>query len=487
MSTLRATTVDGLGIPVPFYDRAAVIPSVVHLGVGNFHRSHQAEYLDRVLSSGDLTWGICGVGLLPRDEQVGAALRDQDTLYTLVTLKPDGDAAAKVVGSIVEYLFAPENPHAVLERLADPLTRIVTLTITEGGYGVDDTTGEFSPYDPLIIDDLQSSETPGSALGYLVEAIRLRRDRQIPPFTVVSCDNIPSNGRVTRTAITGFARARDPELAEWIGTEVSFPSSMVDRITPVTTDATRAMVRDSFHIDDRCPVASESYLQWVVEDDFPRGRPNFEHVGVQLVDDVVPYELMKLRLLNASHQAMGYLGLLAGFDKVHEVSRDPAFNAFLRRYMLREARPTLAPVPGIDLDAYCDELMSRFAGDAVGDTLHRQVVDGSERLAKFLVPVLRDQLRSGGEITCSAIVLAGWSLYLEQHLVPDSAPLSDRRASELLPFAARNRASPGALLDFAPVFGDLGHDARLRTAYREACGALASDGAQRLVASISDS
>ncbi|RIK11332.1 MAG: mannitol dehydrogenase [Acidobacteria bacterium] len=481
---LGEAVLPGLSVPTPAYDRRAVVPSVVHLGVGNFHRSHQAVVLDRVLAAGDLGWGVCGVGLLPGDAGTIASLQAQDGLYTLVTVEPDGSPQARVVGSLVDVRLAPEDPAAVLERLADPVTRIVTLTITEGGYGVDDATGQFRPDDPLILADLDGGAAPRSAVGYLVEALRLRRDRGTGPFTVVSCDNLQGNGQVARTAVLGLARARDPELAGWIAASVPFPSSMVDRITPATTDADRALVRESAGVEDRCPVRSESYLQWVLEDDFAAGRPDLGRAGVQLVEDVAPYELMKLRLLNASHQAIGYLGLLAGYEHVHEVCRDPGLAGFLRRYMDREARPTLAPVPGVDLDDYCTSLLTRFSGDALADTLRRQVVDGSERLAKFLVPVLRDQLAAGGDITCCATVLAAWGRHLDRHLEPGAEELPDRRAAELLELAARERHAPGALLDLVPVFGGVGAHPRLRTAYTKARHALEHEGARDVAARL---
>lgn len=487
MTTLNEGALAGLTIATPTYDRRSVIASVVHLGVGNFHRSHQAVYLDRVLSAGDLGWGICGVGLLPGDTVMADGLRAQDGLYTLLTVDPQTGTEPRVIGSIVDYLFAPDDPQAVVERLADPVTKIVTLTITEGGYGVDDSTGEFAPQDQLILDDLQGTGAPRSALGYLVAALRLRRERRLGPFTVVSCDNMQANGHVTRTAVTEFARAHDAGLARWIQDTVTFPSSMVDRITPVTTDETRTLVRNEFGVQDRCPVLSEAYLQWVLEDDFAAGRPDLEQAGVQLVDDVEPYELMKLRLLNASHQATSYLGLLAGCEWVHEVCRDPAFEAFLGRYMHREARPTLAPVPGVNLDDYCQSLISRFSSDAVGDTLRRQVVDGSERLAKFLVPVLRDQLEHDGDIECCVTVLAAWGLFLQQHLQAGARPLQDRRADELLSLAALDRDNPGVLLGLTSVFGDLGSDTRLRSAYRSARRALDLDGSRHVVTQLGGS
>lgn len=484
MTRLDPTTLPRLapGVALPAYDRTAVTVGVVHFGVGGFHRSHEAVFLDDVLAAGDLAWGVCGVGVMPQDARTRDGLTAQDGLYSLATTAPDGTRSTRVVGSIVRYLYAPDDPEAVLEVLADPRTRIVSLTVTEGGYGVDDATGRFAPHDEATVADLGSSGPPRSVLGYLAAGLRRRRDRGVAPFTVVSCDNIQGNGRVARLALTSFARAADPELADWIGAHVAFPCSMVDRITPVTTDETRRAAAADLGVEDRWPVRSESYLQWVLEDDFPLGRPDLAAVGVQVVDDVEPYELMKLRLLNASHQAMSYLGLLAGHTWVHEVCRDPSLVAFLRRYMATEAIPTLRPVPGVDLDAYCDQLVARFASEAVQDTLERQVVDASERIPKFLLPVLREQLRLGGPIECCALVLAAWSRYLEQGLGPDGRTITDPRREALLEAVGREAEHPGALLDLAAVFGDLGADERLRTAYLAARSDLVARGASSVMA-----
>lgn len=485
MTELRASTVGQLDIPGPTYDRDRATPGVVHLGVGNFHRSHQAVYLDRVLQAGDLSWGICGVGLLAGDEPLARTLRDQDLLYTSLTVDPDGTTQARVIGSLVQHIYAPDDPKAVLDRLAAPSTRIVSLTITEGGYGVQEDTGKFNPDDPLVLADLAGNGTPRSALGLIVAALKVRRQAGTTPFTVVSCDNIQSNGKVARSAVTGFAAIQDPELASWIQDAVVFPSSMVDRITPVTTPATRQLVQDVFGVPDRAPVLSESYLQWVLEDDFPAGRPDLDQVGVQLVGDVLPYELMKLRLLNASHQVMSYLGILAGFEWVHETCQDPDFDAFLRRYMDREARPTLAPVPGVDLDRYCQDLMTRFASPAVGDTLQRQVVDGSERLAKFLVPVIGEQLRNGGDITCAVTAVAAWGIYAEQRIAA-GADLADRRTVEIAGLLGPDRDEPGTLVHLNSVFGVLGSNDRFRREYEDARSAILQHGSRHVVNALGD-
>ncbi|WP_291053092.1 mannitol dehydrogenase family protein [Herbiconiux sp.] len=484
MTELNTGTLGELdpAVAVPAYDRSAVTRGIVHFGVGAFHRSHEAMFVDRLLAAGASDWGIAGVGTLDGDAAMRDALGAQDGLYTLVTTAPDGEVEARVIGSIVDYIFAPGHPDAVLAALRDPATRIVSLTITEGGYGIIDATGAFEPRDPATLADLEglpAGAAPTSALGFVTVGLRERRDAGQVPFTVMSCDNIQGNGHVARAAVLAFAARIDPALAEWIESSVSFPNSMVDRITPATTDESRERVSAEFGLDDRWPVLSESFVQWVLEDDFTAGRPAFDEVGVQLVADVEPYELMKLRLLNASHQAMSYLGLLSGAVYVHEVCRDRLFADFLLGYMTSEARPTLAPVPGVDLDEYSAELMRRFGSEAIKDTLMRQIVDGSDRIPKFLLPVVREQLRTGGEIERSVLVLAAWSRFIEG-VADDGSALHpvDKRLDELRAAVAGEADAPGSFLDYAPVFGDLGADTRLRTAFVAARSRLAADGAR---------
>lgn len=478
MTELTAATIDRLDprVATPAYDRSALQVGIVHFGVGGFHRAHQQVYLDAIAATGETGWGVCGVGLLPQDAAARDAAVAQDGLYTLTTNAPDGSQESRVIGTLIRYLYAPDDPAAVLDVLTAESTRIVTLTITEGGYGVDDATGEFDPHDELTLRDLAGANPPHSAFGYLTEALRLRRDRGIPPFTVVTCDNIQGNGHVAKKAVVAFARSRDSQLAEWIDATVNFPCSMVDRITPAPTAQTSQAMHDAYGIDDRWALQSESFIQWVVEDEFPTGRPDLASVGVQVVPDVEPYELMKLRLLNASHQAMCYLGLLDGQTRVHDVCQDPVYVAFLRRYMDAEAMSTLQPVPGVDLPAYCDQLIERFAGEAVRDTLERLAVDGSDRLPKFVLPVLRHQLAAGGPIDCCVLVLAAWSRFLEGGLGENARTVNDRRAGQLLPLAAQERTRPGALLEFTPVFADLAGDQRFVTSYLAARAELASHG-----------
>lgn len=487
MTALNAASLDTLSpaVAVPTYDRTQIGSAIVHFGVGGFHRAHEAMYIDALLRAGDTEWGICGVGIMPFDLKMRDALDAQDGLYTLATTSPEGETEARVIGSIAEYLYAPDNPLAVLDKLADPGTRIVSLTITEGGYSIDDATGAFAPSDEATLSDLTGATPPRSVLGYLTAALRLRRDAGTPPFTVMSCDNIQGNGHVAKTALLAFIDQVDPELTAWVAEHVAFPSSMVDRITPATTDAVRADIADRFGIQDLWPVHSESYVQWVLEDTFTLGRPPLETVGVQLVDDVMPFELMKLRMLNASHQAMGYVGLLADLHYAHEVCTDPLFVEFLRGYMHREAIPTLDEVPDTDLGEYCELLLARFGSEAVRDTLARLVYDGSDRIPKFLLPVVRARLVEGGEIAHSVLVLAAWSIFLEGKTESgEPTPMADRRLDEIQAAVAGEASTPGSFLDYAPVFGDLGQNETLRAAYITARGAIAANGIRATVAAL---
>ncbi|WP_116450677.1 mannitol dehydrogenase family protein [Blastococcus litoris] len=468
MTPLAARSLRSLNgqVATPSYDRSQVRPGVVHLGVGGFHRSHQAMYLDRLMSRGEaLDWGICGVGVLPADRTMAEVMAEQDCLYTLVVRNPDGSEDARVIGSIVEYLFAPDDPEAVVARMADPATRVVSLTVTEGGYNASAVTGEFDGSHPGVVHDLQPGAALRTSFGLVVEALVRRRERGIAPFTVVSCDNIPHNGDLARSSYAAFAGLRDPELGEWVRREVPFPNSMVDRITPATTDADRADVAERFGVEDRWPVVCEPWTQWVLEDTFSCGRPPLEDAGVQLVDDVVPYELMKLRLLNAGHQVLAQTGRLAGLRYVHEASGDELFRRLLQGYLDEEATPTLAPVPGIDLDAYKADLVGRFASPAIADTLDRICAEASDRIPQFLLPVLRANLASGEEIKRSVAVLAAWARSAEG-VDDDGRPveLTDSRAEAL---ADRARSSdPLAFVADRELFGDLVDDDRFTTAYR---------------------
>jgi mannitol 2-dehydrogenase len=476
-------------VPVPRYDRSAVRVGIVHIGVGGFHRAHQAMYLDRLMDDGEaMEWGICGVGVLDADHRMAEVTEAQDDLYTLVLKHADGTREPRVIGSMVEYLFAPADPEAVLARMTEPAVRIVSLTVTEGGYHVNPSTGEFDRRDDDIEHDLAEPATPRSTFGFLVEALRRRRDAGTGPFTVMSCDNIQGNGHVAHAMLTAFARLQDPDLAEWIEAEVPFPNSMVDRITPRTTDDDRDELAERFGIADAWPVVCEPFTQWVLEDRFAAGRPPFEDAGVQLVDDVTPYELMKLRLLNASHQAIAYLGYLAGYRYAHEVAQDPLFAGFTRAYMDREGAPTLQPVPGVDLEEYKATLIERFANPEIRDTLARLAAESSDRIPTWLVPVIRTNLDDGGEIERSALVVAAWARYAEGvDEAGDPIDVVDTgRAEDRIAAARRYPDEPLAFLADRDLFGDLVDDDRFTTAYRAHLDALHADGARATLQALED-
>ncbi|MDF2829585.1 MAG: mannitol dehydrogenase, partial [Mycobacterium sp.] len=315
---LSNETLPEVPIDKPGYNRREVGIGIVHFGVGGFHRAHQAMYVDRLLQTGEANeWGICGVGVLPGDRKMADVMSAQDGLYTLLALRADGGREARVIGSIVDYRYAPDDPEGVIELIAAPTTRIVSLTITEGGYSIDDA-------------------GPDSVFGLVTAALARRQERGLPSPTIVSCDNIEGNGTVARKAFTAYAEREHPSLAGWMAEHTQFPNSMVDRITPATSPEVIETVESEFDVQDQWPVAAEPFTAWVLEDHFSDGRPKFEDVGVMLVDDVMPYELMKLRLLNAGHQALCYFAYLAGYRLVHDAAGDPLFAEFLQRYMDEE-------------------------------------------------------------------------------------------------------------------------------------------------------
>ncbi len=493
MARLNDLLLSALPLPVvvPRYDRRTVTPGIVHIGVGGFHRAHEAVYLDDLMALGaGRKWGICGVGVRPADAAMRDALVPQDCLYTVVTRSAEGDAA-RVIGSLKRFLFAPEQTEAVLEALAAPETRIVSLTITEGGYNFSPATGEFDGENPDVRHDLKDPAHPVSVFGFLAEALDRRRRAGSAPFTILSCDNVPENGDMARKTLLAFAALRDPALRDpalrdWIAARAAFPNSMVDRITPQTTDADRAMVREEFGIEDDWPVVCEPFRQWIIEDKFSNGRPLLERVGVQFTTDVHPYEMMKLRLLNASHSAMGYLGFLAGFPFIHEIMADDVFREFIKRLMDQEVTPLLAPVPGIDLAEYKGTLLTRFANPAIKDQTARICLDGSSKVPKFLLPSLREAAGRGPSALLT-LALAGWLRYLRGVDGQGRAyVIDDPRADELQKLARAGGADPRPLLGLTDLFGDLGQSealVRRLTRYGEQ---LDADGAWATVARAVD-
>lgn len=478
MTALNSATLSSLTISTPSYDRSAASVGIVHFGVGNFHRSHEAMYLDRLMETGDaLDWGICGVGVLPQDAVMRDVMWAQDCLFTLVLQHPDGSLEPRVVGSVLEYLHGPEDAEEIYARLVDPAVRIVSLTVTEGGYLKNPATGEFDAADPSVVHDLEHREDPRTSFAYIVEGLRRRRAAGLAPFTVLSCDNLQGNGVYARQAVVGFARLLDPGLADWIDANVAFPNCMVDRITPATTDADREAVLREFAIEDRWPVPGEPFTQWIVEDEFPQGRPELEAVGVQFVEDVKPYELMKLRLLNASHQALAYFGAPLGYVLVDETMRDDRIREYLERYMAVEAAPTLGDLPGIDLGAYMATLIERFSNPRMRDTLARLATDGSNRMPTFTLPTIQANLEADRPVTLGAAMVAAWAEYWaligRGQLAASEVP-EDVHAAELA--AAALDASPTAFIEIGALFGDLAASGSFSEAFLSARRSLVERG-----------
>jgi fructuronate reductase len=391
------------GVAVPNYDRHDITPGIVHLGVGAFHRAHQAITIDDCLAAGETGWGIVGVSL--RSSDTRDALEPQDGLYTLAVRSGAGEQV-RVVGSILSLLVAPENPAALLEALAVPTTRIVTLTVTEKAY-LRAADGSLDAAHPDIVHDLANPTAPKTAHGFLVEALIRRRAAGTPPFTVLTCDNLPANGMTVRRLIIAFAKLRDAELARHVEQDVAFPSTMVDRIVPATTDADRARVSQSLGVEDAWPVMTEPFRQWVVEDHFPTGRPEWENFGVTMVEDVRPYEEMKLRLLNGAHSAIAYLGLLSGHETVDRAFGDPAIRRFVDR-LWAEAVPTLPKDAGLDTASYTAQLAERFANPALAHRIAQIGNDGSQKLPQRVVNSAVAQLKASRSADHLALAIAAW-------------------------------------------------------------------------------
>ncbi|HTM77529.1 MAG TPA: mannitol dehydrogenase family protein, partial [Devosia sp.] len=409
---LSAATLDAIAktASIPRYDRSSLAAGIVHFGVGNFHRAHQAIYLDDLFATGSgHDWALVGAGVRDADEAMRQKLLAQDLLTTVVEQEADA-STARVTGPMIDYL-RPGDSAAVIATLADPAIRIVSLTITEGGYYIDPASQKFDPTHPDIAYDATHIDAPKTAFGLILAGLLARRAAGIVPFTVMSCDNIPGNGHVTENAVIGLAALFDLELAEWVKANVAFPNGMVDRITPATSDRERALLADTFGIDDNWPVFCESFRQWVLEDNFPAGRPALEQVGVQFVADVAPYEHMKIRILNGGHAAIAYPAGLMDIHFVHEAMQNELVAAFLKKVENDEIIPIVPPVPNTDLNAYFALCVRRFGNPKIADTIRRLALDGSNRQPKFIIPSAVDRVAAGQSVTGLALVSALWCRY----------------------------------------------------------------------------
>ena len=458
----------GSRMPVPTYNRAWDKTGIVHIGVGGFHRAHMAYYLHQLKNGGAASeWGICGIGLREADTKLHDIFKTQDHLYTLMVKHPDGNIEPEVIGSIVDFKMGITDPEPVIDQMADADTRIVSLTITEGGYNFNPTTGEFNFDNPDIKYELQNPQDPKTVYGFLTAALKRRRDAGLPAFTILSCDNIEHNGDMARKMLIAFAEAQDADLTKWIAQEVDFPNSMVDRITPVTTQADIAFLANTYGIKDAWPVTCEPFIQWVVEDKFSNGRPDLEKVGVQFVPDVGPYEKMKLRLLNAGHSVLGILGALHGHKTINACMEDRTFVTFLRTFMDKEATPVLDEVKGIDLTAYKDSLEARFANPNIKDSVSRICSESSAKLPKFLIATIHDNLATGGSIKFAILVIAAWCYYSDKGMDRHGHPIEiiDALGTELHQAAEQTRTDPLAFIRQESLFGDLAKNERFTTLY----------------------
>lgn len=450
---------------IPTYDRSSLRAGIVHFGVGNFHRAHQALYLDDLFRQGlDHEWAILGAGILPSDEVMRAKLDDQDYLSTVIE-EDSNRSAARVIASMIGYL-PPDRAEDTIERLSDPAIRIVSLTITEGGYFIDPASGVFNPMHPAIVADSQMPKTPKTVFGLILAGLRRRRDRGMEPFTVMSCDNIVSNGEVTRAAVTGLARLIDPTFAEWVELNVAFPNAMVDRITPATTAREVAIALDEYGISDNCPVFCEEFKQWIIEDHFPSGRPGLEKVGVEFVKDVAPYEHMKLRILNGGHAAIAYPAALLDFEFVHQAMEDLDLRAFLTKLAISEIIPIVPPVPNINLDDYFAKVDRRFSNPKIADTIRRLSQDGSNRQPKFILPTTADRIALGLDVVGLSLVSALWCRYLAGFSDTGKAlEVSDVNAKRLVAAALKAKINPCEFIDQSGVFGALAQSDAFRKTF----------------------
>jgi len=465
---------------LPAYDPKSLTPGIVHFGVGNFHRAHQAVYLDDLFNIGSgHDWAIVGAGVLPSDAVMRDKLKAQDYLTTVVE-QDNNKTAARVTAPMIDVI-APDEKAALVEKLADPAIRIVSMTITEGGYFID-ASGQFNPAHPAIAEDGRNPQSPKTVFGLILAGLRLRKERGIPPFTIMSCDNIPGNGEVTENAVVGLARLSDADFARWVHENVAFPNSMVDRITPATGQREIDILREDFDIDDNWPVFCEEFKQWVMEDKFPAGRPRLEEVGVQFVPDVAPYELMKIRILNGGHAAIAYPAALLDIHFVHEAMEHPLIRAFLAKLEKEEIIPIVPPVPGTALNDYFALIERRFLNPKIGDTIPRLAQDGSNRQPKFILPSTRDRLAKGLDIVGLSLVSALWCRYFAG--TSDSGKeivFNDASADKLHEAALKAKDNPEAFLVFDEIFGEVSKSELFRKRFAHALATLWKEGTAKTI------
>ncbi len=452
----------------PLFDRDKITTSIAHIGVSNFHRSHQANYMhDLIEKHQGFNYGICGIDLLDSDRKTYNVLKDQDGLYTLITKDAAGLHKPKIIGSIVEYFFGPENPMAVIERLATPDIKIISLTIAEDGYHLNEITGEFNQKHPAVAEDIVNPFNPKTVFGYLTQAFKLRKHRGLSGCTILSCDNIKNNGETMQQSFFNYVNKNEPELLPWLKNNTTFPNTMVDKITPVTRPKDIDTLKKDFLIEDQWPVVCESFSEWIIEDKFLKQKPEWEQVGVQFVKNIAPYQNMKLQLLNAGHSILGILGTLHGYKTVQEAANDADFMLFLENFMDLEVAPTLVEAKKISIEEYKTTLITRFKNPNINDSLSRICSESSAKIPIFILSTLDIQLsKKEKSFNRIAFVIAAWCKYNDG--IDDLGyhyNIEDSISNILIRMAALSQQNPIKFLEIEPVFKDLGTNPNFTKVY----------------------
>lgn len=482
--TLCNATLSSLPASVarPRYDRTALSPGIVHVGCGNFHRAHMAVYLDDLFQLGlGHDWAITGAGVRDGDARMRDVLAAQDYLSSVIERSPAG-VSARIIGAMTGFVPVEKGNGPLIAAMSVAGIKIVSLTVTEGGYYIDPKTGTFGTDHPDIRHDAANPATPDTVFGAIIAALAARRAAGIPAFTVMCCDNLPHNGHVTRDAVVGLARLSDAGLADWIGQTVAFPNSMVDRITPATGDRERALAQ-SLGITDAAPVTCEPFRQWVMEDNFPTGRPPLEKVGVTFTDRVDAFETMKIRILNGGHAIIAYPAGLLDIQYVHEAMADPTVSAFLKRILETEVLPIVPPVPGVDLSDYKGLVVDRFSNPEVADTVRRLCLDGSNRQPKFIIPSIRDAIASNSRRDGLVLLSALWCRYCfgtteSGTVIEANDPNWDRLRAQ----AHLAKAEPAKWLEMPEIYGDLAKDSVLVARFSAALIGVWAKGTRAVIA-----
>jgi mannitol 2-dehydrogenase len=465
----------------PKYDRADLKAGIVHFGLGNFHRAHQAVYLDDLFNAGlDRDFALVGAGVFDFEKPGRDRLKGQDWLTTVVE-QDAGHMEARVTGAMIDFI-EPGDARTLIAKLADPAIRIVATTITEGGYFIDPASQKFNPKHPDIVADAANPDSPKTVFGLILAGLKARRAAGAPAFTIMCCDNIPHNGHVTSDAVVGLARLSAPAFADWVEKNVAFPNSMVDRITPATSDRERKALLDNYGVEDAWPVFCEPFRQWVMEDNFPAGRPALERVGVQFVKDVAPFELMKIRILNGGHATIAYPAGLMDIHFVHEAMENELVRGFLAKLEKTEIIPTIPPVPNTDLGDYYKLIDKRFSNPTIGDTIRRLCLDGSNRQPKFIIPTIADRLKAGAGVEGLALESALWCRYCfgttdSGKVIEPNDPNWDR----LTATSKAAKADAGAWLAMEDIYGEVGKSAVFQAAFARALGALWANGTKAVL------